>query len=99
MKTYYEGTAAHPFYSGVMGKHQWLPNGNLLITESCNGRAFEIDRNGKIVLEYNNFTKQGYVDSADGSNAAAAFCIRAAVQQLAIVRKSVAFLQTPRKKQ
>jgi hypothetical protein len=52
---FYEGTAEHPFYSDVMGKQQWLPNGNLLITESRHGRAFEIDRKGKIVWEYNNY--------------------------------------------
>ena len=37
VKTYYEGTPEHPFYTRIMGKHQWLPNGDLLITETCRG--------------------------------------------------------------
>lgn len=43
-----------PFYTDIMGKHQWLPNGNLLITESMRGRAFEIDRDGELVWQYVN---------------------------------------------
>jgi len=52
--TYYAGTPEHPFYTSIMGKHQWLTNGNLLITEACRGRAFEIDRQKRIIWEYNN---------------------------------------------
>ncbi len=37
-----------------MGKQQWLPNGNLLLTESTKGRAFEIDRGGEIVWQHVN---------------------------------------------
>jgi hypothetical protein len=55
VKVFYEGTAEQPFFTGIMGKHQWLPNGNLLITEACFGRAFEIDSRGTIVWEYNNY--------------------------------------------
>jgi hypothetical protein len=33
---------------------QQLPNGNLLVTEATDGRAFEITREGKIVWEYVN---------------------------------------------
>lgn len=40
-----------------MGKHQWLPNGNLLITESRWGRTFELNRKGEIVWEYNNYVE------------------------------------------
>ncbi|NLF10063.1 MAG: hypothetical protein GX594_19105 [Pirellulaceae bacterium] len=61
VNTYYQGTRHNPFYTNIMGKHQWLPNGNLLITESRNGRAFEIDKNGKIVWEYNNYVSDGVV--------------------------------------
>ena len=39
----FEGSEQQPFYSKRMGKHQWLPNGNLLITEATEGRAFELD--------------------------------------------------------
>jgi len=35
-----------------MGKHQWLENGNLLITESTNRRAFELTPDGDIAWEY-----------------------------------------------
>jgi hypothetical protein len=35
-----------------MGKHQWLPNGNLLVTETMHGRAFELDPQKTIVWEY-----------------------------------------------
>ena len=44
-----------------MGKHQWLKNGNLLITEGSEGRAFEINKNGNIVWEYINLVEDGYI--------------------------------------
>ena len=58
---YYTGTEQEPFYSYVMGKHEWLPNGNLLITESTRGRAFEIEQDGNIVWEYVNLLGEGKV--------------------------------------
>ena len=51
---YFVGSKANRFYTRVMGKHQWQPNGNLLITESMAGRGFEIDPQGKLVWEYIN---------------------------------------------
>jgi len=45
----------------LMGKHQALPNGNMLITESDNGRAFEIDESGEIVWEFVNLVGDGKV--------------------------------------
>ncbi len=57
--TYYSGTAEEPFFTEIMGKHQWLENGNLLITESMRGRVFEIDRSGRIVWEFVNIIKPG----------------------------------------
>jgi hypothetical protein len=48
----YKGDKEHPFYSRTCGTNQRLPNGNTLITESDNGRAFEVTRDGKIVWEY-----------------------------------------------
>ncbi|MBN2163657.1 MAG: aryl-sulfate sulfotransferase [Pontiellaceae bacterium] len=50
----YEGTQEHPLFSRIMGKHQWLPNRNLLITEAMEGRAIEINPKGKIVWEWEN---------------------------------------------
>jgi Arylsulfotransferase (ASST) len=52
MHVRYAGSSEQPFYTGILGKHQWLPNGNMLITESVKGRAFEIDPEGKLVWEY-----------------------------------------------
>ena len=57
---YYAGDEETPFYTNIMGKHQWLPNGNLLISESMRGRAFEIDRDGRVVWEYINLVEDGY---------------------------------------
>ena len=58
---YYQGNEDFPFYSDILGKHQWLQNGNLLITEGSKGRAFEIDKNGTVVWEYINLVKDGYI--------------------------------------
>jgi Arylsulfotransferase (ASST) len=55
----FSGSAEQPFYTAIMGKHQWLPNGNMLITESTRGRAFEIDPNGQLVWEYFNVVDKG----------------------------------------
>lgn len=58
-QVYFEGSKTIPFYTVILGKHQWLPNGNLLITESMKGRAFEIDQKGEIVWEYLNIVDKG----------------------------------------
>ena len=58
---FFEGDSKTPFYTSVMGKHQWLPNGNLLITESKQGRAFEISQQGEVVWEYVNYVDRGVV--------------------------------------
>jgi hypothetical protein len=55
----YSGSSEQPFYTAIMGRHQWLPNGNLLITESMKGRAFEIDPEGQLVWEYFNVVDTG----------------------------------------
>lgn len=65
-EVYYAGSEAAPFYTDVMGKHQWLSNGNLLLTESTRGRAFEIDGNGEIVWQYVNLVNdQGWTGLID----------------------------------
>lgn len=57
----FEGTPEQPFFSRIMGKHQWLENGNLLITDSMSGRAFEVDRQGDIVWEWINIVDRDVV--------------------------------------
>lgn len=47
----FEGNDAVPFYSWQRGKHQVLPSGNILITESQHGRVFEITPEGDLVWE------------------------------------------------
>ena len=60
-EVFFEGNLKAPFYTDIMGKHQWLPNGNLLITEARQGRAFEINRRGEVVWEYVNYVDRGVV--------------------------------------
>ena len=61
-EVYYEGTPPDkPFYTKRMGKHQWMPNGNLLITESESGRGFEVDKQGNMVWQYFNYIDDGIV--------------------------------------
>lgn len=48
----FEGAPPRKFYSANCGAVQRLPNGNTLITESNNGRAFEVTRDGTVVWEY-----------------------------------------------
>ncbi len=40
------------FYTTWGGKHQHLPNGNMIITEAVAGRVFEINPNGEIVWDW-----------------------------------------------
>jgi hypothetical protein len=48
------------FFSRTCGTAQRLPNGNTLITESDNGRAFEITPDRKIVWEFYNPHRSGF---------------------------------------
>ncbi len=48
----YRGTPPESFFTASKGSAQRLPNGNTLIAESDEGRAFEIDPAGRIVWEY-----------------------------------------------
>jgi hypothetical protein len=48
----YVGTPEEPFYSETGGIAQRLPNGNTLITETTQGRVFEVTMQGKIVWEW-----------------------------------------------
>ncbi|MBL9059327.1 MAG: hypothetical protein JNK88_04800, partial [Mangrovicoccus sp.] len=42
------------FYSVIRGKQQPLPDGGFLITDTGNGRAFELDGSGTMVWEFIN---------------------------------------------
>lgn len=46
------GNERQPFFSELIGTNQRLPNDNTLITESAQGRAFEITPEGDIVWEF-----------------------------------------------
>lgn len=68
MRTLFAGGGARPFFTAVMGNHQRLPNGGILITESQGGRTFEVNSRGELVWEYNNLIKEGVVgDLTDAS--------------------------------
>ena len=58
----YRGTPEKPFYTFDCGTCARLPNGNTLITESNNGRAFEVTPEGKIVWEFINPHRAGEND-------------------------------------
>jgi len=55
----YRGGPVTPFYSATCGSNQRLPNGNTLITETDNGRAFEVTPGGDIVWEFVNPHRAG----------------------------------------
>jgi hypothetical protein len=57
--TVWEYHSLHPtlFYTSWGGSAQRLANGNTLVTESDDGRVFEITRDGRIVWEFLNPTK------------------------------------------
>jgi hypothetical protein len=50
----YQGDPPSSFSSKIMGGVQGLPNGNVLVTESLRGHAFEITRSGELVWEFFN---------------------------------------------
>lgn len=50
VKVLYDGQNDN-FYSNIRGKHQILPNGNILITSSMQGRVLVVNRNGKTLCE------------------------------------------------
>ena len=54
VSTLYRGNNYNLFYTVVGGKHQRLPNGNILISEFTAGRVFEVTSAGEIVWSYTN---------------------------------------------
>lgn len=59
LETIYAGSPETPFYSHSCGSVASLPNGNALVTESDNGRAFEVTPSGEIVWEFYNPHRAG----------------------------------------
>lgn len=55
----YIGTEEHPFHTSFCGTAARLPNGNTLVTESDNGRAFELTPDKTIVWEFRNPARAG----------------------------------------
>ena len=55
----YGGTPETDLFSKTLGSCQRLPNGNTLITESENGRALEVTRDGRVVWELHNPNRAG----------------------------------------
>ncbi|WP_390913742.1 arylsulfotransferase family protein [Pseudosulfitobacter sp. SM2401] len=49
MSTEFAGNEVLPFYTWRRGKHQYLPNGNLLLTNAEHGRVLEVGPEGRIV--------------------------------------------------
>lgn len=50
----FHATKEFPFYSRTGGTNQPLPNGNVLVTETRGGRAFEVTREGEVVWLFTN---------------------------------------------
>jgi len=48
----YRGSPEEPFFTGLLGAAHRLPNGNTLIVESDEGRAFEVAPDGEIVWDF-----------------------------------------------
>jgi len=48
----YEGTPKGSFFSPIRGGAEGLPNGDVLVTDSEQGKIFELTRGGEIVWEY-----------------------------------------------
>lgn len=59
---FYRGSEDNPFYTRVIGSCHRLPNGNTLIIESIQGRAFEVTGENEIVWEYYNPYRAGEND-------------------------------------
>jgi len=55
----YTGTTDKPFHTALCGSSERLPNGNTLISESNNGRAFEVTPDKTIVWEFYNHHRAG----------------------------------------
>jgi hypothetical protein len=61
VETVFQGTLDQPFFTDAIGRHQYQPNGNVLITESWGGRVFEVTPDRKRVWEFVNRYDEGRV--------------------------------------
>ena len=55
----FSGSDEHPFFTDIMGDHQLLPNGNMLLNESVAGRVIEVTARGDVIWEYVNLVGNG----------------------------------------
>ncbi|WP_147457642.1 arylsulfotransferase family protein [Paracoccus alkanivorans] len=53
VETLFAGSDGVPFYSWRRGKHQILPDGNILLTEAEGGRVLEVTPEGRLVWDRN----------------------------------------------
>jgi len=60
-EVWFEGSPEQPFFTDFMGKSQWLDDGNLLVTESLNGRGFELNADKEIVWDYVNYVEDDWI--------------------------------------
>ncbi len=51
VETVFAGSKEVPFYTWRRGKHQTLPDGNILLTEAEGGRVLEVTPEGELVWE------------------------------------------------
>lgn len=59
VSTVFQGSPQQPFFTAVLGKQQWLDNGNILFTDNEHGRVLEITADGEPVWQYTNLIAQG----------------------------------------
>jgi hypothetical protein len=52
--TRFRGEGRAHFYSPTMGRQQALPNGNIMIVSAEQGRAFEVDKTGRLIWQHYN---------------------------------------------
>jgi hypothetical protein len=49
-----DGPGEEPFYSSILGDHEYLPNGNILVTPSDEGRVLEYTPDGRLAWWWQN---------------------------------------------
>jgi hypothetical protein len=49
-----DGPGEEPFYSSILGDHEYLSNGNILVTPSDEGRVLEYTHDGRLAWEWQN---------------------------------------------